>query len=281
MKTALVLAGGGVAGVAWELGVLRGIQQADPELADQVLAADVMIGTSAGSSVAAQVTGGVPLDDLYQRQLGPAPALGDVQIDMGELTMRFAAAAKGATSRTELRQRIGAVAIATDAGDAAQRRAVIAARLPSDVWPDRNLLVTAVNAETGEPVVFTRDSGVELVDAVMASCAVPGVWPTVTVNGSKHMDGGIRSITNADLAIGCDRVLVLTPQAKDAPSPLDRLPAEIEALAPAPVFVVYGDAATRAAFGTNPLALATRGPAARAGFDVGKQETPAIREFWR
>ena len=61
MGTALVLAGGGVAGIAWELGVLRGLADLDPALAERVIAADVIIGTSAGSSVAAQITSGTPL----------------------------------------------------------------------------------------------------------------------------------------------------------------------------------------------------------------------------
>lgn len=56
MKRALVLAGGGVAGIAWELGVLRGIQDTDPDLQSRLTAADIVVGTSAGSAVAAQIT---------------------------------------------------------------------------------------------------------------------------------------------------------------------------------------------------------------------------------
>ena len=100
MKRALVLAGGGVAGIAWELGVLRGLQDADSELAGRVLAADLVIGTSAGSAVAAQITSGVPLADLYDRQLSPESAEIEVQLDMEDLLARFTAAGAAARRRT-------------------------------------------------------------------------------------------------------------------------------------------------------------------------------------
>ncbi len=281
MKTGLVLAGGGVAGVAWELGVLLGIQDVDPDLAAAVLAADMVVGTSAGSVVAAQLTSGTSLADCYAKQLDSTSTTEiDVDVSLPDLVAKLGAAAQGATSRQDALRRIGAVALTTATVDEAARRAVIASRLPVHTWPERVLLVTAVDAETGEPVVFTRESGVELVDAIGASCAVPGVWPTVTINGRRLMDGGMRSPTNADLAEGCDRVLVLTPQPEDAPQPWNRLPEEIELLDEAEVRVVYGDEAARAAFGDNPLSPATRAPAAQAGRDTGRREAPSIAKFW-
>jgi NTE family protein len=137
-----------------------------------------------------------------------------------------------------------------------------------------------VDAATGETVVFTRDSGVDLVDAVAASCAVPGVWPPVTIGDRRYVDGGVRSSTNADLAAGCDRVLVVLPAPKDQPDPFSRLDAEIEQLAPVPVLVVYADAASVAAFGTNPLSPLTRPPAARAGRAIGQAEAARVAAYW-
>lgn len=282
MTTGFVLAGGGVAGVAWEIGVLRGLQDVDPELAASIAAADVTIGTSAGSVVAAQLGGGTPIEELYERQLAPASTELDVQVDMPALVTKFAEAAQGAATRQEMLKRIGELGASTPtAATAAERRAVIAARLPVSTWPDRDLRITAVDIDAGELVVFTRDSGVELVDAVAASCAVPGVWPIVTINGTRHMDGGIRSSSNADLAEGCDKVLVITPQPQDAPLPFNRLIGELEQLRPAEVRVVYGDEASREAFGTNPLSVATRRPSALAGRALGRREADAIAKFWR
>ncbi len=60
-------------------------------------------------------------------------------------------------------------------------------------------------------VVFNRESGISLLDAVAASCAVPLVWPAATINGKRYIDGGVRSSANADLATGCGRVVVLAP----------------------------------------------------------------------
>ena len=92
-----------------------------------------------------------------------------------------------------------------------ERIDVIGSRLVSTEWPERPLVVTAVDTETGEFTTFDRDSGVPLVSAVAASCAVPGVYPPVTIDGRRYMDGGMRSAANADLAQGYDRLVVLAP----------------------------------------------------------------------
>lgn len=280
MKRALVLAGGGVAGIAWELGVLRGLQDADPDLAARVIAADLIIGTSAGSAVAAQVTSGVALDDLYAAQLSETSAEIEVDLDMDVLLARFAAAVAEAKSPEEMQRAIGTVALETPTVAEPVRHAAVAARLPVPAWPDRPMMLPAVDAETGEPVIFTKDSGVALVDAVAASCAVPGIWPPVTIGGRRYIDGGVRSSTNADLARGCDRILVIVPSLADAPDPFRKLDQEIELLRPARVLAVYADEASMASFGTNPLSPATRPPAARAGRDIGHSQAAEVAAFW-
>jgi NTE family protein len=268
--TALVLAGGGVAGIAWELGVLRGLADADPALADRVLAADLVVGTSAGSAVAAQVTSGVPLDELYEAQLRPGTAEIEVDVDLPELVARMTAATAGATGPEDAGRRIGALALATATVDPALRLAAIEARLPVPTWPQRRLLVAAVDAESGGLAVLTRDSGVPLVDAVAASCAVPGVWPPVEIGGRPHVDGGVRSMANSDLAAGAGRVLVVLPVLQGAPGLFGAtVDDEFAALAPADVTVVHADQASVDAFGTNPLSPATRAASARAGRAVG------------
>jgi NTE family protein len=148
-------------------------------------------------------------------------------------------------------------------------------------WPDRVVLLTAIEAETGELTIFTRESGVPLVDAVAASCAVPGIWPPVTIDGHRYVDGGVRSGTNADLAAGCDRVLIITPTPADAPPPWGDLAGEIERLRPAEVRAVHADEAALAAFGTNPLSPATRRPSARAGRELGRAQAAELARSWR
>jgi NTE family protein len=276
MTNALVLAGGGVAGIAWELGVLRGIADVDPQLADRILDADLIVGTSAGSVVGAQITSGVPLDTLYAAQLSEETVEIEVDLDLAELFAKIAEAISGATSAADSRRRVGALALATSTTDPELRRAAVDARLPVKQWPARRLRLVAVDADTGEPVVFTPESGVALLDAVAASCAVPGVWPPVAIGDRRYVDGGVRSMSNADYAAGAERVLILQPWLPDAPVPWGDPEAELAALHPATVVMVHADATSAEAFGTNPLSPATRGPAARAGRALGAVQASRI-----
>ena len=122
-----------------------------------------------------------------------------------------------------MRRRVGAAALDMDAASdgswQTQWRATVAARLPSQRWPQRTVLITAVDAETGEPVVFDRHSGVDLVDAVAASCSSGRPY---RIGDSRYIDGGYRSnAENADLAAGYARVLVLSPFGGRSLQPLD------------------------------------------------------------
>ncbi|MET8467240.1 patatin-like phospholipase family protein, partial [Micromonospora zamorensis] len=206
MRRALVLGGGGVTGVAWELGLLAGLV----ERGVPVTEADLVVGTSAGSVVGALVCSELPVQRFYEEQL--APPSSEVAARLGFATLARLVWAGGRTrDAARSRARIGAMALAARTPSEASRRAVIEARLPEREWPRRRLLVTAVDASSGEFVVFDRDSEVSLVDAVGASCAVPGVWPPVTIGARRFVDGGMRSTVNADLAAGAERVLVLAP----------------------------------------------------------------------
>jgi NTE family protein len=279
--TTLVLAGGGVAGIAWELGVLRGLADADPALAARILGADLVIGTSAGSAVGAQITSGVALDELYEAQLRPETAEIEVELDQQELFARLGAAMARATGATDIGRRIGALALDTQTVAPATRLAAIDARLPVKEWPERPLLLVTVNARTGEPRLLDRDSGVSLVNAVAASCAVPGVWPVVTIGEEQYIDGGVRSMANADLAAGADRVLIIQPLLEGTPAPWGDAEAELAALAPAAICVISADQASVDAFGANPLSPATRAPSARAGRAVGMARAAEVAALWK
>src|SRR4051812_24995158 len=148
-RTALVLGGGGVTGIAWELGVLTGLAEAGVDLTG----ADFVVGTSAGSVVGAQVTSGAPLHELFDRQLQPPSGERVARMTRGTLA-RFAWAMLLSRGRDEdFRRRIGALARrAQEAGvtpSEEERLAVIRSRLVSDEWPQRPLVVTAVDADTG------------------------------------------------------------------------------------------------------------------------------------
>jgi len=272
---ALVLGGGGVAGIAWITGLLTGLADAG----EDVTGADVLIGTSAGAAVAAQLGSGLSLAELFARQADPARQATEIPADIDLLAMsaEMSEFMTGVATTEEARRRIGAWALGAQTVPEAARRAVIESRLPVHDWPLRRLVLTAVDAQTGEPRIFDNDSGVSLVDAVAASCAVPGVWPPVTIDGHRFIDGGFRSLDNADLAGGSARVTIVSPMGYDPPFPVPvPLRAVVDQLLAdgSEVTVLVPDAASMAAIGANPLDPATREPAARAGREQGRAGLP-------
>jgi NTE family protein len=278
---ALVLAGGGVAGIAWETGVLLGIQDREPGTARRLLDDSVaLVGTSAGAAVAAQLAGGTSLQALFDAQLSDDTAELFVEIDLASFGAMMSEAMAGVASAEEARRRIGAIALAAATPSTEARRAVIDARLIEQAWGSRDLRITAVDAETGDLRVFDRRSGVDLLDAVMASCAVPGIWPVVEIDGRRYMDGGTRSGSNADVAVGSEPVLIITPATENTPMGRSVPQSELDALTPAPVHVIYADAASIASFGINPLDPASRKPAALAGREVGRAVAATVADFW-
>ncbi|OBG20888.1 patatin-like phospholipase family protein [Mycobacterium sp. 852002-51057_SCH5723018] len=283
-RRALVLAGGGIAGIAWETGILQGIADERPKAARLLLDSDVLVGTSAGSAVAAQIGSGSTLEALFDRQIAESSAEIDSGVDVDDITELFLAALREPydTTRDKIRQqmqRIGAVAVATQTVPEPVRRRVISQRLPSHDWPERVLRITAIDVATGELVVFDRDSGVGLVDAVAASCAVPGAWPPVTIGARRYMDGGIASPINLGVAGDCDAAVVLVPSGADAPSPFGDGPAAEMAAFPGATFAVFADDDSLAAFGANPLDPRCRVASALAGRDQGRREAPAVARF--
>jgi NTE family protein len=276
----LVLAGGGLAGIAWETGILRGIADESPQTAKALLDADVLVGTSAGSTVAAQLCSGLGLDALFDRQTTPSSAELNPNVGVEEITELFLTAmlTPNATKAEKL-QKIGAVALSTKTVGEAVRRDVIAQRLPSHDWPDRVLRISAIDTATGELVAFDRDSGVGLVDAVAASCSVPGVWPPVTIGDRRYMDGGVGSSVNMALADDCDVAVVLVPSGRSAPSPFDSGAAEEVDAFGGSTFGVFADDESIAAFGPNPLDPACRTPSALAGREQGRRVAADIAEF--
>ena len=291
--TALVLGGGGSAGNAWLIGVIAGLCEAGLD----VTAADLIIGTSAGSTAAAQVTGATPAE-LLAAVLDATPPLRTRPpgSDRGAAATRPAtdhmettsAIIAAATDAADMRRRMGAWALGTpvssDPSAQAGWRTTVAARLPHQLWPERALLITAVDASTGEPVVFDHDSGVDLVDAVAASCAGGFAY---SIGDRRYIDGGYRTnADNADLAAGRARVLVLSPLGGRSRTPvawgthLATQVAELRARG-SRVETIFPDSISLTAFGDNLMDLSTRQPAARAGYDQGRAAADQLTELWR
>ncbi|WP_454791619.1 patatin-like phospholipase family protein [Mycolicibacterium lutetiense] len=278
-KRALVLAGGGIAGIAWETGILQGIADESPEIADALLASDVLVGTSAGSTVSAQLGSGLTLQELFERQVGTESAELDPGVSIDTVTDLFVKAMlTPSTTKAQKLQQIGAVALDTTTIDPAVRRKVIEARLPSHDWPRRVLRISAIDIDTGELVTLDRDSGVSLVDAVEASCAVPAVWPVVAIGGRRFMDGGIGSAVNMALAADCDTAVALVPQGRSTPSPFGAGAAE-EVDGFAGSLGIFADEESLSAFGKNPLDPDCRVPSAHAGRAQGRRVAAEVAAF--
>ncbi|QIH99155.1 patatin-like phospholipase family protein [Rhodococcoides fascians A21d2] len=278
-RRALVLGGGGVAGIAWQTGVLLGLAESGADVTD----AEMLLGTSAGSSVAAQISSGATLAELFERQADESKQNDEphAEATIDELVSMLARAAQNSDgSAIDTRRRIGSEALAASTITERERRAIIERRLPSHSWPIRDLRIVTVDALTGRHRVLDRGSGVQLVDAVAASCAIPGMWPPVTIGDHRYVDGGIRASENADLAVGFEKVLVFRVGALD----LEHDPFDIErerlVKGGSKVEVVAPDADSSAAIGPDATDVAVRSAAAVAGRAQGNAIAGRIAEFW-
>lgn len=277
MEKALVLGGGGVTGIAWEIGILAGLAEHSVDLTD----ADLVIGTSAGSVVGVDVRSGTRLEDLYRHQTRP-PGSDEIYARMGLGVMAKYLRAMLLSRKPEAaRARVGAIALRAKTETEEARRRVIESRLPVQHWPPGRLQITALDALTGDLVVFDAESDVRLLDAVGASCAVPGIWPPVTIKGRRYIDGGIRSAANADLAAGCDRVIIIAPLASGF-GPLASPGNQARALseAGAQVTVMTPDKAALRAIGRNVLDPSRRSAAALAGYAQAGSVAHQAKAVW-
>lgn len=267
-ERAFVLAGGGATGIAWEAGVILGLRDGGVDVRE----ADTMIGTSAGSMVAAHLRVGTDESLAFARIRDGVPLDGHGRPGLGDAT-RYVRAQLSTDPRRG-RALVGRAAIDATTPTEEQWLETIGLGLIGKEWPAQRLLVTAVDANTGTSVVFDRTSGVPLERAVAASCAVPGIFPAVEVGGRRYVDGGLRTIANIDLAAGHRRVVALSPY--PVGSHLRDLPqAQLWQLRPrARTHLVVPDPKDLLAMGVNPLDT-TRGSAT---FDTAREHGRRIAE---
>ncbi|MDO5835511.1 MAG: patatin-like phospholipase family protein [Methanobacterium sp.] len=284
---ALVLSGGGITGTAWELGVLFGFEESGVDVTD----VELIVGTSAGSSVGAQITSSLSLEELYNLQLKPIHETLErpVDFDGHKFRQMMAAAIMSSPDSQTARARIGEAALAAPTMSEEERLEIMASRLPVHEWnPDINLVINAVNAETGEWVKFDKNSGVPLLLAVSASSAVPGIYPPTTINGRRFIDGGMSSGTNADVAQGYQRVIILVAEpSMTAPAmgpTMHRISFEEELTqlkqSGSQVMVISPDEKTLEVKGPNPLDADFRAVSAEAGREQGKKIAKKVKTFW-
>ncbi len=291
-ERALVLGGGGSTGNAWLIGLVAGLHEEGLD----VTTADLTVGTSAGATAAAQLAGATPPDLLpavlaeqSPQRTGPmGPEGGRPASPATDHLERMRRAVAAAHDAAEWRRAMGSIGLdldaASDGSGQSRWRATVAARLPGSTWPDRAVVLTAIDARTGEAVLLDRHSGVDLVDAVAASCAGVSVY---RVSGVPYLDGGYRTnAENADLAAGHERVLVLSPLGGRSWTPPEwglHLADQVAALRAggSRVEVVVPDADSEHLFGANAMNPSLRPAAARVGHDQGRSLADRLTELWR
>jgi NTE family protein len=297
MTRALVLGGGGPVGVAWEVGLAAGLEQEGVRLAD----ADRFVGTSAGSIVGAMLALGRPTAELLATQHAianePAPrGTTDGAFDLGPLIQQFIKLYTSDAPPQQLRAEIGRFAVAAKVEMTEDEW--LATFQQNDLiavgdWPAKPYVCTAVDAESGEFVAWSKENNVPLARAIASSCCVPGIFPPVTINGRRYIDGGMKSATNAELAAGHDRVVVVSVTAGMeraatafpalAERAKKRLDDELGAITSrgGQVKMIIPDEQSQAAFGTNLMDFRRRGEIADTGLRQGKLEAASLRDFWK
>lgn len=284
-RNALVLGGGGTLGVAWEVGLLAGLSEEGIDVGN----ADLIVGTSAGSVVGTQIARGKTFAELVAEQMEPDDGrIGTLMagIDPASVLQLFMRWAGLKEMTQETCAEIGAAALAAQTVSEDEWVSYFEDHLEGADWPERPLRLTAVDCETGAFQPWDRDSGVSLGRAVASSCAVPGLFPAVTIDGRRYTDGGVRSGTSADLASGYDSVLIIAPigARSDGIDPLlgrqARTEAEALNAAGTSAELVFPDAAALEAMGINRMDVTRRGKAVHSGVAQGKSLAMSLRSTW-
>ena len=289
VKRALVLGGGGPVGIAWEIGLAAGLAESGIQIAK----ADRIIGTSAGSFAGASLASGRTAESLLK-----------AQIEQGERDRAPRKESSGERPKPpDLMPLMRMMARRPETGEVPRDLlielgtfALQAKTMPEEnfvasfggiakdgtAWP-RGYACTAVDAESGDFRLWEESSGVALGRAIASSCSVPGIFPPITINGRRYVDGGMRSATNIDLATGFARVLAVVVESRmttdamrkrvrEEIAVLERQGAKVETIAP--------NAECIEVFGANLMDASRRADVAKAGERQGRAEAQRLRSFW-
>ncbi|GAF45504.1 patatin-like phospholipase family protein [Rhodococcus wratislaviensis] len=277
IRRAVVLGGGGVTGIAWEIGVLAGLSESGISLADH---ADALYGTSAGAFAATLIASGADIAQRYRDQFEQA----DFEIAVAmpdDVAQRYNEAVQANYGNAiPLAKAYGHIARTSDPVSPDVRLRVVRHRLGVDRWPNDRLRLTAIDADTGKLVVLDSSSGLSLVEAANASGAVPGIWPMVSAGGRNWIDGGMISAANAELGTGFDRVLVIAP-VPESTAGFDSVDAAAAKLREtAEVTVITPNRAAVEAIGPNVFDPSRRGACAHAGLIQAREASAEILARW-
>ena len=295
-KRALVLSGGGPVGIAWESGIAAGLCEGGVDLRE----ADLIIGTSAGSVVGAQLALGREPQSMAAPHLAGNRSAQVARVttdrpggapDLSRLMEVMERSAREDRPQNERLAEVGAFALSAQTIDEETFIAGFGNRLAgTDAWPEKDFRCTAIDALSGEFKIWDASSKVPLSRAVASSCAVPGIYPCITIDGRKYYDGGLRSASNADLATGCETAVIISvsggatsqdPRALLAQKRLDDEIAKLRSAGATKVLLVTPDEGARQAFGLNMMDARQNQGAAENGLRQGRQYASRLRDAWR
>jgi NTE family protein len=276
LSRALVLGGGGITGIGWEVGVLAGLLDEGIDLRT----ADTVIGTSAGSFVGTNFTSAVDWETVFSQQEHAAEHEPAIRTDPAVFAAWQDAFRAGGGDPRKVGASFGAISRAFPSPvDPAARLHAIEARLLTNTWPE-NMHIVTTDSLTGELRLLSADSGIPITTATSASGAVPGIWPSVTIDGRDYVDGGMVSAANAYLAAGHDVTVVLAPM----PSGFAGIPSvqdDVDQLnETATAILAVPDDASRTAIGANPYDATRAAAAAEAGRQQGRVFATRLRGIW-
>ncbi len=280
-----MLGGGGAVGIAWETGLAAGLADEGIDLRH----ADKIVGTSAGSFVGAELAAGHAPDELLTRLTESVRARGEPGStptamptpDLTKLMEFMMRVPKTEAEALELRTEIGVYAL--NATTIPEEACIgFFASVADTPWPAK-YSCTAVDAHDGRFMVLDQSTGTSLARGVASSCSVPGLFPPITINGRRYVDGGMRSATNFDLAEGFERVIaVAVIPAGAAAFMAARIDPELAQLrrGGSHVELITPDAASLEAFGPNLMDASRQTAALDAGVKQGRAEAVRIRSVW-
>lgn len=280
-KRAIVISGGGLAGLAFGAAYLHGLAQEGVKLHE----ADVVVGTSAGSILGTEVlardlrrfTGQIKLAaktrlfEYIRKDDNPKPTAQHAR-EMFD---------NSDNGRHETLLKIGHAALAADAPSQYELFAQITAFVARVRWPSSRLRTTCYDAYTADRYVFSKASGVPLVKALGASSAVPGLMSPVALGGRRLMDGGMASGLNGDLVAGAEKAIVIglihDPRQGKYTTPTDRWDYELDQLTNAGT--AFETALAAEDLG-DPMDATALPLGLRLGAEQATSDAPRLRKFW-
>jgi len=276
-NSAVVLGGGGATGIAWESGIIAGLLSTGINLAN----AETILGTSAGSFVGSALASGYNMADYYAMQLTGNHAEPHVKASAITRLLWVMAFILGGKDKNKVGRGMGNIARRHPAKISLDERLqVVQSRLVVQSFPSK-LKVTAVDALTGETHLFDSQSGISLEKAVAASGAVPGVWPSISINETEWIDGGMISSTNALLVRGHKKIVILSPLPKRNGGISGTFEDAEKLKESAEVVLFTPDEISKKAIGENIYDATKAKAAASAGFEQGRSAAEAVLKIWQ